>query len=117
MSNPVLSNEPGSPTSQPAKPLNALLLGGCMLHWPILRTGVHHTILECDLYGRLIEVFTFGEMFQLLGLLQERIEIPAALRPLARMPANFRARVPVNNFEAIDVALVCPSSPIELTFR
>jgi hypothetical protein len=88
-----------------------------MLHWPILRTDVHHTILECDTYGRLIEVFTFGEMLQLLALLKEKIEIPAPLRPLARMPANFRARVPVNNFEAVDVALVCPSSPIELTFR
>ena len=88
-----------------------------MLHWPILRTAVHRTILKCDTYGPLIEVFTFGEMFQLLDLLQEKVEIPAALQPLARMPANFRARAPVNNFEAMDVALVCPSSPIELTFR
>lgn len=118
MANTVAKHgEPDGSITQPAKPLNALLLGGCMLHWPILRTRVHHAILECDTYGRLIEVFTFAEMLQLLAVLQEKVEIPATLRPLARMPADFRARVPVNNFEAMDVALVCPSSPIELTFR
>src|SRR5690348_2356008 len=109
--------EAGGPPRQSPRPYNALLLGGCMLHWPILRTAVHRTILKCDTYGPLIEVFTLGEMFQLLDLLQEKVEIPAALQPLARMPANFRARAPVNNFDVMDVALVCPSSPIELTFR
>jgi hypothetical protein len=100
-----------------ANRLNTLLLGGCMIRWPILRTPICETKLKCDPYGRLTELHTFGEIFQLLGLLQGTSTVPKEIRPLARIPLSVRPAVSAQKFQEIDVALVAPSSPIELTFR
>lgn len=97
--------------------LQTLLLGACMLHWPILRTPVGKAKLACETYGSPLEVHTFGEIFQLLAVLRGTKDVPTEIRSLARIPFSLRPVVSAQGFHEIDVALVAPSSPIELTFR
>ncbi|HWA02570.1 MAG TPA: hypothetical protein VG819_03480 [Rhizomicrobium sp.] len=97
--------------------LNTLLLGGCMVHWPITRTDCARGRLDCDAFGGTQEVHTFGEIFQIVDLLQGRGEVPQDLRKLAHMRPQLRPVPAAERFENLDLVLLGPSSPIELRFR
>jgi hypothetical protein len=98
------------------QPLNTLLFGGCLVHWPMSRTSQAAGRLRYDAYGPIREIHSFGEMFQIVEILRGQKKMPAEYRPISRMvelsPVDRAA-----DFSDIDVALLEPASPIELTFR
>jgi len=97
-------------------PLNVLLFGGCLTHTP-LRKHARGGARLAAAYHAIPQIHTFGEMFQIVDILRGEKVIPPEIRPLCRI---WRDLGPVPNsrtFDDIDVALVEPSSPIEITFR
>jgi len=96
--------------------LNALLLGGCLVHWPITRTSRAEGRIRHDAYGPIKEIHSFAEMFQIIEILRGQRNIPEEFRAISRMTEL--APVPnAADFGDIDVALLEPSSPIDLIFR
>jgi hypothetical protein len=99
------------------RPLNTLLLGGCMVHWPLRRPPDVSRRFSFDQYGTVGEVHSFGEIFQLLDVLQGNKDIPQELRPYAHMRPRFRRAAGTADFHELDLVLLGPSSPVELVFR
>jgi hypothetical protein len=98
------------------RPLNVLLFGGCLVHWPMTRTSKARGRLRCDSYGPVREIHSFGEMFQIVEILRGERKLPREYQRITRMTEL----LPVTgaaNFSNIDVALLEPASPIELSFR
>jgi hypothetical protein len=96
--------------------LNTLLFGGCLVHWPMERTSQAAGRLKCDAYGPIREIHSFGEMFQIVEILRGQRKIPEEFRHITRMPEL--GPVPgAADFSDVDVALIEPASPIELTCR
>lgn len=102
----------------PERALNTLLLGGCMLRWPITRTDKAEGKLAWEHYGRIGEIHTFGEIFQTIGILRGEVAIPAELKTYAHIHRKLQP-LPLTErrFENVDLVLLGPSSPIELMFR
>jgi hypothetical protein len=96
---------------------NVLLFGGCLLHQPIQRSPRARAKLAFHKYGPLTGVHSFGEMFQVIDVLRGEKEVPLELRPLCRMSPGLRAVPRAKDFNDLDLALVEPASPIEITFR
>ncbi len=61
--------------------------------------------------------YTFGEMFQAIALLRGERDVPQEFRPLCNMRPGFRPVARSADFADVDVALLEPASPIDLTFR
>lgn len=96
--------------------LNALLFGGCLVHWPMTRTSQAEGRIRYDAYGPIREIHSFSEMFQIVEILRGQRTIPEEFQSISRMTELG----PVPNaadFGDIDVALLEPASPIDLTFR
>ena len=87
-----------------------------MIHWPLLRTQAAKR-LEFGKYGPISEVHTFGEIFQILDILKGRKDVPAEIRTLAHMSSELAQCQEAENFSDLDLVLLGPSSPVELTFR
>ena len=98
-------------------PLNALLFGGCMIHWPLMRTSCADGKLVLDAYGPVREIHTFGEMFQIIDVLKGAKVVPQEYRDLAHMRPKLCPVPDAGDFGALDVALLEPASPVELEFR
>jgi hypothetical protein len=97
-------------------PLNTLLFGGCLLHWPLTRTDRAEGKLNLKRYGTIREVHTFGEMFQTVAILRGEKVMPPELAPLWHMP-KLSPVADAKTFSELDLALVEPASPTDLTFR
>lgn len=100
-----------------ARPLDTLLFGGCLVHAPIRKLGQGNAISLPRRYREIRQIHSFGEMFQLVEILRGQKTVPQELRPLCRMAAGLGAVPGAEDFNGIDVALVEPASPMELTFR
>jgi hypothetical protein len=97
------------------QPLNVFIFGGCQTHMPLRRHGVAARLPQK--YQAVPQIHTFGEMVQVLDILRGRKHVPQEFLPLCRMLPNLGAVPGAEDFADIDVALVEPSSPIELSFR
>ncbi|HEY1706728.1 MAG TPA: hypothetical protein VGG10_00575 [Rhizomicrobium sp.] len=73
--------------------------------------------LVLDRYGPIKTSYSFGEMFQVIDVLRGQKEIPAYLRYLSGIPSELVPVPSARDFSDIDVALIEPSTPVELTFR
>jgi hypothetical protein len=102
---------------EPKMLLNALLFGGCLVHWPLVRTARAQEGLAPENYGPIREVHTFGEMFQIIEVLRGQKTVPQEWRHLAHMRPDLGPVPGADRFSDIDVALVEPASPTELEFR
>ncbi len=98
------------------RPLNVLLFGGCLVHWPMTRTSKARGRLRCDTYGPIREIHSFGEMFQIVEILRGERKLPRESQRISWM-TELRPVTDAANFSNIDVALLEPASPIELSFR
>jgi len=98
------------------RPLNMLLFGGCLVHWPMTRTSRARGRLRYDTYGPIREIHSFGEMFQIVEILRGERKVSAEYQWLSRM-TELRRVTRAASFTDIDVALLEPASPIELSFR
>ncbi len=96
--------------------LNALLFGGCLVHWPMTRTSQAEGRLRHDAYGPIREIHSFAEMFQIVEILRGQRRIPWKFESISRM-TELRPVPNAIDFHDIDVALLEPASPIDLTFR
>lgn len=96
--------------------LNALLFGGCLVHWPMTRTTRAEGRIRYDAYGPIREIHSFAEMFQIVEILRGQRKIPEEFQLISRM-TELRPVSGAADFGDIDVALLEPASPIELTFR
>jgi len=112
----LLGRTPWRKRGPVAKPLNALLFGGCLVHWPVTRTSRAEGRIRCDAYGPIREIHSFAEMFQIIEILRGQRKIPQEFQSISRMTEL--SPVPsAADFSDVDVALLEPASPIELTFR
>ena len=102
--------------ARPGPPLNTLLLGSCMLLWPLLRTRAAEGRMVFNAVGRVKEIHTFGEMFQFIDVIQQRKIIPRDLIGLTHVPRRQRDSA-IEDFGTFDLAVLGPSSPVEITFR
>jgi hypothetical protein len=99
------------------RPLNTILFGGCLIHWPLMRTQCADGRLALDGYGPIKEIHTFGEIFQIIAVLRGEKDVPQEYRYLAHMLPGLKPVRGADNFAGLDLALVEPASPIELEFR
>jgi hypothetical protein len=97
--------------------LNVLLLGGCLIHWPLTVVSRINPRFDFDRYGTVRPLHTFGEMFQTLDILDGKKTVPPELIHLTRLSRGMVATPAANGFADLDLALVEPASPIELLFR
>jgi len=70
-----------------------------------------------DAHGRVREVHTFGEMFQFIDVVQQKKVIPEDLVALTHAPEEGGRGSAADDFGALDLAVLGPSSPIEIRFR
>jgi hypothetical protein len=104
------------PRRAKSAPLNTLLFGGCLVHAPVRHVSRTQNGLAYRKYG-VMPIHTFGEMFQIVEILRGEKTVPPELRHLCRMATELAPVPGASDFSDIDVALVEPASPIELTFR
>ncbi len=97
--------------------LSVLPFGGCLLHGPLNPVARSAADFRYPKYGPIPGVYTFGEMHQVIEVLRGQRNIPGYIRPLCGMSSNFRAVPGTAEFSDVDVALLEPSSPIDLVFR
>jgi hypothetical protein len=97
-------------------PLNTLLFCGCLVHWPLERTKSADRRLASNAYGPIREIHSFGEMFQIIEILRGQRTIPREFRALTHM-TKLTPIPRAADFGDVDVVLIEPSSPIELSFR
>ncbi|MBA3811055.1 MAG: hypothetical protein H0X27_05305 [Caulobacteraceae bacterium] len=97
--------------------INAFIMGGCLLHGPLNPCARDGTRFTYPKYGPVPGVYTFGEMIQAIQILRGERDVPPEIRPLCNMRPNFKAVPGAAEFSDVDVALLEPSSPIEIIFR
>ena len=97
--------------------ISVLPLGGCLMHGPLNPEARRGNQLRYPPYGRVPGVYTFGEMFQVIDVLQGKREVPAEIEPLCAIHGNFHAVATASDFRDVDVVLAEPSSPVDITFR
>jgi len=97
--------------------VSVLVFGACLLHGPLNPLNRTATNFSYPDYGPLPGCYTFGEMFQAIDLLRGLKDVPQEYRPLCAMRPNFRPVGRAAHFADVDVALIEPSSPVELEFR
>ncbi len=94
-----------------------LVLGGCLLHGPLNPRSRAGAGFNYPKYGPIPGTYTFGEMFQAIGILRGERDVPPEIRPLCALRPNFKAVPRAAEFSDVDVALIELSSPIEIIFR
>lgn len=97
--------------------LNAILFGGCMMRQPLRAMATRQRGLADEKYGSAAAKHTFGEMFQFIEVLRGARRIPRELMSLCRISARVGPVAGAEDFRDLDVALIEPASPAELTFR
>lgn len=98
-------------------PTTVLPMGACLLHGPLNPVARERKRLAYPKYGPFPGVYTFGEMFQALDVLLGKREVPDEIRPLCNMRPNFVARPSAVGFDEVDVALLEPSSPVDIVYK
>ena len=99
------------------KILNAILFGGCMLRQPLRVMATRQRGLADQKYGSDTAKHTFGEMFQFIEVLRGAKSIPREFMSLCRISPRAGPVVGAEDFRDLDVALIEPASPAEITFR
>jgi len=99
------------------RPTTVLPMGACLLHGPLNPVARERARLAYPKYGTFPGVSTFGEMFQALDILLGKTDVPAEIRPIANMRANFVAKPSAAGFAEVDAVLVEVSSPVDLEYR
>src|ERR1700751_4026489 len=99
------------------EPISVLALGACLLHGPLNPAARLGEKLRSPPYGRVPGVYTFGEMFQVIGVLRGERDIPEEIERLCSIQGNFHPVSTAVDFRDVDVAWVDPASPIDITFR
>src|SRR5215471_3927955 len=100
-----------------AHPLNTILFGGCLIHWPLQETQCAYGKLVLGGYGPISEIHTFGEMCQIIDVLRGTRDVPQEYRYIAHMEPSLGPVRGAGDFADLDVALVEPASSVELEFR
>src|SRR5215472_16142918 len=121
----MIASEPtqlGQAVVQPALtvPVGVLPFGGCVLRGPLnvakaddhMRDGLKRLP-----YGGIPPTYTFGEMRQAVAVLRGELDVPQRIRPLCRMRPNLKPVDTAADFRNVDVALLEPATPMEITFR
>ncbi len=90
----------------------ALLLGGCLLHGPLLEYGRRH--IDVRAYPQLSfaagELYALEEMIQFVSLVRGEISIPPDNRRLAAIAGEFEPSESMRHLDAVNVALVEPGT-------
>ena len=98
-------------------PLNAVLFGACMLRQPLRVMAARQRGLADQKYGSDTAKHTFGEMLQFIEVIRGARRIPRELMSLCRISPRVGPVAGAEDFRDLDVALIEPASPVELTFR
>jgi len=98
-------------------PLNVLLFGGCLLRRPVRSVPDLAAKLNPAKYGDIKVVHSFGEMVQVVEFLRGRREVPQELRRLTGISSRLVPLPDARDFSDLDLALIEPASPVEMSFR
>ncbi len=98
-------------------PLNAVLFGACMLRQPLRVMAARQRGLADQKYGSDTAKHTFGEMFQFIEVIRGARTIPRELTSLCRISPRVSPVAGAEDFRDLDVGLIEPASPVEITFR
>jgi len=88
-----------------------------MLRQPLRVMATRQRGLADQKYGSDTAKHTFGEMFQFIEVLRGARRIPRELMSLCRISPRVGPVAGAEDFRDLDVALIEPASPVELTFR
>jgi hypothetical protein len=97
--------------------VNILPRGACLLVEPLAAIRKEGKALTSNSYGQIRGIYTFGNMLQVVAILRGERDVPQEIRPLCALRANAGPRRGADTFADIDMALLEPASPIEITFR
>jgi hypothetical protein len=103
--------------TQERSPLNLFLFGGCDIYGPLdplFRSGEK---VRRAPYGHIPFTYTFGEIFQTIAVLRGEREVPDEIKPLCFMDSETVPVAQAAQFGDVDVFLVEPASPVDMTFR
>jgi hypothetical protein len=103
--------------SRERAPLNIFLLGGCDIYGPLeplLRAGER---IRRAPYGHIPFTYTFGEMFQAIGVLRGERKVPDEIRPLCFMDSDYGPVPRAADFGDVDVFLIEFGSTVDMIFR
>ncbi len=98
-------------------PVNILPLGGCLLKGPLAAIKARGDRLTFSKYRPVGDCYTFGLMLQVISLLRGEREVAKEVLPLCGLPLATRPVAGADTFDGVDMALLEPASPIEITFR
>jgi len=99
------------------KRLNTLVLGGCLVNRPMDATARANEVLDYRRYGPLQLLHSFTQMFQRIQFIRGEREFPDEIRRLCRFPRDLGPLPEVADFRDLDVAIVEPTTPVDLMFR
>jgi hypothetical protein len=98
-------------------PLNALVMGGCLLRRPLRAVPHLEENLATDRY-RLKVMHSTAEMIQAVEFLYGRKEIPPEIRVLTGVANLLSMPLPESGaLDDLDLVLAEPGSPVDITFR
>ena len=105
---------PDREQAQVTRPLNALVMGGCLLRRPL--RAVPFLAEKLTTNHGLNVMHSVAEMIQAVQFLKGNMEIPAEIRPLTGV-AKLLSMPDGGDLEDLDLVLVEPGSPVDITFR
>lgn len=94
-----------------------LIFGRSALTNSLRQTASQAKRLSTANLGSLPGCLSVGQMLQLIALLRGRLDMPVEIRPLCEIRPTLRPAPVRSIFRDVDLALVEPASPIELSFR
>jgi hypothetical protein len=98
-------------------PLNALVLGGCLLRRPLRAVPDLETKLEQRGFGEPRVVHSLSEMFQFIEFLKGEKDVPRHIRRLTGISPKLQPMQSAAGFRDIDIALIEVGSPVEISFQ
>jgi hypothetical protein len=98
-------------------PLNALVFGGCLLRRPLRSLPDLAEKLDYGRYGEIKTVHSFAEMIQVVEFLRGEKDVPRELRRLTGIGPRMKPMPAAKDFADIDLALVEPGAPLQVSFR
>jgi hypothetical protein len=99
------------------EPVSILPLGGCLLSVPLAALRKDGKALTYNKYTPVATCYTFGVMLQFIATLRGECDVPQEIRPLCGLKPTAGPRPGADTFADIDMAMLEPASPIEITFR
>jgi hypothetical protein len=99
------------------EPVNILAFGACLVQGPLIPIQKVGDRLTYAKYGPIPPSYTFGIMLQTIAMWRGERDVPAEIRPLGEIRLNVRPVARASTFSDVDVAILEPASPIEITYR